>query len=280
MRSLFVNVDGVRTRVLHDGHGPALFLFHGVGMSGSTFFRNIDALGERFTVYAPDMLGHGFTDAINFNGVPPQTHTVRHLGLLADQLGVERYSIGGSSYGGLIAALTWFERPKRVERLILIGTGAVFHPADEQERTLRSAAANASQAMGDPTLESCRRRLATICHDRASVPEEILLDQLTSYSLPDRFDAYKSTITGLIATCSSTEHRVYARLEKLAAPTLILAGREDIRAKVDLHAEGRRRMPSARLLVFDKCGHMPYLEHPAAFNSAVSAFLSGQLVGD
>ena len=266
--------------MLYGGAGPAVFLLHGVGVGGSTFCRNIDELGGRYTVYAPDMLGHGFTDAMDFKGGPPQPATVRHLGLLADRLGVERYSIGGSSYGGLIAALMWFDRPKRVDNLILIGTGAVFHPADEQERTLRNAAANASQAMGDPTLESCRRRLGAICHDSRSVPEEILLEQLTSYALPDRFEAYKATIAGLIATCASPEHRVYTRLEQLTARTLILTGREDIRAKWQLHVEGRKRMPNARLAIFEKCGHLPYLEHPQAFNAAVAAFLSGGTVGE
>ncbi len=266
--------------MLYGGSGPALLLLHGVGVSGSTFFRNIDELGRRFTVYAPDMLGHGFTDALDFKGGPPQPATVRHLGRLADRLGVERYSIGGSSYGALIAALMWFDRPERVDNLILIGSGAVFHPADEQEKTLRNAAANASQAMGDPSLESCRKRLGAICHDPRAVPEEILLDQLTSYALPDRFDAYKATIAGLIATCASPEHRVYTRLEQIKARTLILTGREDIRAKCELHVEGRKRIPDARLLILEKCGHLPYLEHPRAFNAAVEAFLAGGSVGE
>ena len=257
-----------------------MFLLHGVGVGGSTFFRNIDELGKHHTVYAPDMLGHGFTDAVDFNGGPPQPATVRHLGLLADALGVERCSVAGSSYGGLIAALLWFDRPERVDNLILIGTGAVFHPAEEQEQTLRNAAANASQAMGDPTLESCRRRLGAICHDPRTVPEEILLEQLTSYALADRFDAYKATIAGLIATCSSAEHRVYTRLEQLKARTLILTGREDIRAKWQLHIEGRKRMPNAQLLILEKCGHLPYIEHPLIFNSAIAAFLAGESVGE
>jgi 2-hydroxy-6-oxonona-2,4-dienedioate hydrolase len=280
LRASFVDVDGIKTRFLHGGRGPALFLLHGVGVSASTFFRNIDVLGARCTVYAPDMLGHGFTDSIDLKGGPPQVPTVRHLGRLADQLGVERYSIGGSSYGGLIAALMWFDRPQRVDNLILIGTGAVFHPGDEQERTLRGAAANASQAMGDPTLDSCRKRLGAICYDPRSVPEEILLDQLVSYAQPDRFDAYKATIAGLIATCSSKEHRVYTRLEQITARTLILTGREDIRAKVELHLEGRRRMPNARLAILGKCGHLPYIEHPAEFNRLVDSFLAGESVGD
>jgi 2-hydroxy-6-oxonona-2,4-dienedioate hydrolase len=266
--------------VLCGGSGPALFLLHGVGVSGSSFFRNIDELGRRYAVYAPYMLGHGFTDATDFKGGPPQPATVRHLGRLADRLGIERYSVAGSSYGGLIAALMWFDRPKRVDSLVLIGTGAVFHPAEEQEKTLRNAAANAGQAMGDPTLDSCRKRLGAICHDPAAVAEEILLEQLTSYALPDRFDAYKATIAGLIATCSSSEHRVYTRLEQLKARTLILTGRDDIRAKWELHVEGRKRMPDARLLILEKCGHLPYMEHPQAFNMAVDSFLAGEVVGE
>lgn len=280
MRARFVDVDGIGTRVLYAGNGPAVMLLHGVGVSGDTFIRNIDVLGERFSVYAPDILGHGFTDAIDFTKAPPQQSAVRHLGRLADLLGLERYSVGGSSYGGLIAALMWCDRPARVDNLILIGTGAVFHPGEEQASTLRAAAANATQALGDPTIESCRKRLGAICYDAAAVPEEILPLQLTSYALPDRFEAYKATIEGLVATVHSTEHRVYSRLEQIRARTLILTGRDDIRAKWQLHVEGRRRMPNARLLIYERCSHLPYLEHPAAFNRDVGAFLAGDSVGE
>lgn len=280
MRARFFDVEGIPTRVLHEGGGEALFLLHGVGISASTFFRNIDTLGERFAVYAPDMLGHGFTGAVDFAGAPPQEATVRHLHALIDQLGVERYSIAGSSYGALIAALMWFARPGRVKDLILIGTGAVFHPADEQERTLRAASANARQALGNPTLETCRTRLAAICHDPAAVPEEILLEQLTSYGLPDRLAAYQATIDGLIATCASPDQRVYTKLEQLAARTLVMAGRQDIRSRWQAHVEGRKRMPNARISIVEACGHLPYLEHPACFNRMVTAFLSGEPVGE
>lgn len=280
MRARFIDVDGVRTRVLYGGSGPAIIFLHGVGVSGDTFIRNIDALGERFSVYAPDMLGHGFTDAIDFSREPPQQSAVRHLGRLADLLGLDRYSVGGSSYGGLIAALMWCARPTRVDNLIVIGSGAVFHPGDEQAKTLRAAAANATQALGDPTIESCRKRLGAICYDITAVPEEILPVQLTSYALPDRFPAYQATIKGLVATVHSIEHRVYSRLESLHARTLILTGREDIRAQWQLHVEGRKRMPNARLLIYERCGHLPYMEHPETFNRDVGAFLAGETVGE
>jgi pimeloyl-ACP methyl ester carboxylesterase len=134
--------------------------------------------------------------------------------------------------------------------------------------------------MGDPTIDSCRQRLATICHEPHSVADEILLVQLTSYALPDRFDAYKRTIEGLINTVGSADHRVYSRLEQLRARTLILTGRNDIRADWRLHVEARQRMPNARLVILESCGHMPYMEHPAVFNDLVGAFLRGATVGE
>src|SRR6476620_5133269 len=103
MRAAFIDVDGVRTRYLYEGSGPPLILLHGVGVSGDTFCRNIDALAAHFTVCAPDMLGHGFTDAVDYRGGPPQPHIVRHLGRLADLLGFQKYSVAGSSFGALIA---------------------------------------------------------------------------------------------------------------------------------------------------------------------------------
>src|SRR5215469_17980561 len=172
MRARFIDVDGVRTRFLYAGKGPAVILLHGVGVSGDTFIRNIDALGQEFSVFAPDMLGHGFTDAVDLAGAP-QIAMVKHLGRLADLLQLERYSVVGSSYGALVAALMWFDRPSRVENLVLVGSGSTFHPPEEQRNTLKAAFANASQAMGDPTIDSCRQRLATICHDPHSVVEEI-----------------------------------------------------------------------------------------------------------
>jgi len=279
MRAAFVDIEGVRTRYLYAGSGPPVLLLHGVGVGGECFLRNIDVLADRCLVLAPDMLGHGFTDAVEYGGGPPQPATVHHLWALCDHLGITNVSVLGSSYGALIAALMWFARPQAVPRLILVGSGAVFHPPAEQSATFHAVYANAAQAMGDPTLESCRKRIANICYDPKSVAEEMLLLQLTSYALPNRFEAYKATIAGLIGSVDSTEHRVYTRLEELAVPTLIIVGREDVRANWKFHAEGHGRIPNSRFVIMEGCGHLPFMEHPAEFNRLVSDFLEDRTAG-
>jgi pimeloyl-ACP methyl ester carboxylesterase len=274
MRIKFIDVGQVRTRYLDAGDGEALILLHGVGMSGDVFLPNIGPLSGTFRVIAPDLCGHGFTDSVDFEGEPPPLVMARHVVELAKALGLNSYAVGGSSFGALVAALMYVQAPDSVRRLIIIGSGSVFHPSDEQKRTLRAAMANGLTAMADPTLESCRQRMARIVYDAKTVPEEVFPIQLTFYALPDRMKAYEATIGGTIETMDRPDARVYARLESMALPTLVVTGREDVRASWELTTAGVKRMPNARLQIYEKCGHMPFMEHPERFNRDVAEFLT------
>lgn len=274
MRIKFIDVGKVRTRYLDAGDGEPVILLHGVGMSGDVFLPNIGPLSARFRVVAPDLCGHGFTDAVDFGSEPPPVVMAQHVIGLAEALGLSSYTVGGSSFGALVAALMYFLAPDHVRRLIVIGSGSVFHPGDEQKRTLRAAMANGVTAMADPTLESCRQRMARIVYDAKTVPEEVFPIQLTAYALPDRLRAYEATIGGTIDTMDRPDARVFARLEKIAAPTLVITGREDVRASWQLTTDGVKRMPDARLHIYERCGHMPFMEHPDRFNTDVADFLA------
>ncbi len=274
MRVGFAEVEGARTRYLHEGAGEALILLHGVGISGDCFIRNFGSLGRKFSLYAPDLPGHGFSDALDYRDEAPPVVMARHICAFARAMKLDLYYVGGSSYGALVAALMYFEDRERVKGLILIGSGSVFHPNDDQKKTLRAAAANAKQAMSAPTWESCRQRMANIVYDPASVPDEILPIQLTSYALPDRAAAYEATIRGTIETMDAPNSRVYDRLEKIDVPTLVVTGRNDVRADCARHEAGVARMPAARLHVYEKCGHLPFMEYPARFNADVVDFIA------
>ena len=62
MQVSFVDVDGIRTRYLHEGSGDkTLLLVHGFGISADGWARVIDPFAKDYSVYAPDILGHVFT---------------------------------------------------------------------------------------------------------------------------------------------------------------------------------------------------------------------------
>jgi pimeloyl-ACP methyl ester carboxylesterase len=244
-------------------------------MSADCFLRNIDPLASRFSVFVPDLLGHGFTDAADLSGAAAQLAMANHIVQLADELGLRSFSALGFSFGALVAALAYFERPKQVRKLVLIGSGSTFQPADEQKKTLRAAASNGKTAMADPTLESCGTRASNIVYDPSVIPAELIWIQLTAYALPDRLAAYMETIESSIAHMGDASTRVFDRLEQIACPTKVIVGRDDIRADWRWHEKGVARMPDANLTIYERCGHMPFLEHAEQFNSEVSSFVGG-----
>jgi|SRR5581483_8479584 len=273
MRARFVDVKGVRTRILYEGKGPALVLVHGLGGLAEHWIRNIDELASDFFVVAPDLAGHGFTERIRFDGDAPHAKTVDHLLNLLDELKIDQYYVCGSSYGALISSLLYLKAPRRMTKLILCGTGSVFHSLEDQAKALTGAYNNAMSAMRDPSLETCRKRLGNICFDPNVVPEATALANLNSIAMPGVIEAYEEAIRGMMDVEKVRPHRVLERLEEIRLPTLVIWGREDPRGIYQRAVDNMPRLPNARLVTFEKCGHLPFLEHPAKFNQEIRQFL-------
>ena len=113
-------VDGHRVRYLRAGAGPPLVLLHGLlGYSFSWRF-NFQALGSLATLYAPDLLGMGFSDrpAADYG---LRASAERVLGFLAT-LGIEDFDLLGTSHGGAVAmrlaALAAERGAPRVQRVV------------------------------------------------------------------------------------------------------------------------------------------------------------------
>jgi 2-hydroxy-6-oxonona-2,4-dienedioate hydrolase len=273
MRVRFVNVNGARTRCLYEGKGYPVVLLHGVGLSADIWLRNIDRLAEDFSVYAPDLPGHGFSAPIDLTATPLQAALVEHLSSLADVLGLQRFAVAGSSFGGLLAGLWYFRMPRRIEKLIIIGSGAAFNAEEEMAAVLPQVYENGIAAINDPTLESCRRRLANICYDPSSVAPEVLLSQLTSYALPEIVEAYKQTLAAMTDVERSRPYQIRERLAQITVPTHIIWGREDRRGFHRRAVEATAQISRADMVTFERCGHLPFMEHPDLFNESVLAFL-------
>jgi pimeloyl-ACP methyl ester carboxylesterase len=259
--------------MLREGDGPPVLLLHPIGHCADVFIRNIDGLARRHTVVAPDLPGHGFAEPIDFADRSPQAATCDYLLSLMTALGFERFSVLGSSYGGLVATLLALNHPERIAQLGIIGSASTFSVDKNQEVTLRAVMANAATAMCSPSFESCRKRLQNICFYQDRVPEELVALQATCYAQPDRYPAFVATIEALIGSARAGRERVQDRLESLSLPVQVIVGRNDMRADWRLHESGSKRIPNSTCHVIEECGHLPYMEHPAAFNSMSLNFL-------
>jgi pimeloyl-ACP methyl ester carboxylesterase len=115
----FSSANGMRFHYQQTGSGPDVVLVHGLTGDLSIWFlcRAMQELGGSHRVTAYDLRGHGYSD------VPPDGYTsADHAGdlvALMDQLGIDRASVVGHSFGGVIALHAAVLAPERVEAVVL-----------------------------------------------------------------------------------------------------------------------------------------------------------------
>src|SRR5215218_1526415 len=130
-----LSLHGHRISYRTGGSGPALLLLHGITNSSETWEHVAPLLAERFTVIAPDLLGHGLSDTPR-GDYSLGAHASGARDVLT-ALGIERATVVGHSLGGGIAMQFAYQFPERCERLVLVSSGGLGR---EVHLLLRAAA--------------------------------------------------------------------------------------------------------------------------------------------
>ena len=117
------------------GSGPVLLLLHGIANSSQTWEHVAGPLSKRFTLIAPDLLGHG-ESATPRGDYSLGAHATGVRDLLT-ALGIEHVTVVGHSLGGGIAMQFAYQFPERCERLVLVSSGGLGR---EVHLLLRAAA--------------------------------------------------------------------------------------------------------------------------------------------
>src|SRR3954451_16967283 len=118
-----IELHGHRVAYRCAGSGPVIVLVHGITSTSETWERVMPTLAKRFTVVAPDLLGHGGSAKPRGDySLGAYASGVRDL--LAP-LGHDRATVVGPSLGGGVATPLSYQSPERVERLVLVSSGAI-----------------------------------------------------------------------------------------------------------------------------------------------------------
>src|SRR3954468_13551552 len=118
-----LELHGQRVSYRVAGSGPALLLLHGIANSSDTWARVAPLLSDRFTVIAPDLLGHGESAAPRGDySLGAHASGARDV---ATALGHDRVTVIGHSLGGGIAMQFAYQFPERTERLVLVSSGGL-----------------------------------------------------------------------------------------------------------------------------------------------------------
>jgi pimeloyl-ACP methyl ester carboxylesterase len=131
--SKFITIDGVRMHYRDEGSGPVVVLVHANFSNLIDWDPWVDALKDRYRVVRFDMTSHGLTGP-DPSGDYTQRRTLALAEQFIDALGLEHFTIGGTSMGGTVSIHYTVAHPERVDRLILLSPGSL----EGRERKRRS----------------------------------------------------------------------------------------------------------------------------------------------
>lgn len=261
--SKFLLVDGVRLHVRDEGQGPPLILLNGHLGSLHMWDDWMPELRKHFRVIRLDYPPYGLSGP-DPSGAYSTARAVQLVGRLADQLGLKRFHIGGTSNGAMVALFFAIEYPARVDRLVLSTLPAGRPPARQASAAMQAAAkAVRAQAPYQPREFWDAFLHDIMANDAAITPA--LIDRY--HDLNNRrggkaqVDAYIQTQYQLWDTLDVPQH--YAKLNR---PTLLQWGADGIVLPEAIGPQVAALLTGAPVTLrqYRNAGHLPMIEQPAA----------------
>ena len=255
------NAEEVASVVMLHGSGP--------GASGwANFNRNIEPLvNAGYRVILMDCPGWSKSDPIVCTGSRSELNA-RALRCLMDGLGIEKAHIIGNSMGAHSTVAFALANPTRVGKLVLMGGGtggpSQFVPMPTEGIKLIGA------LYRDPTIENLKRMMNVFVYDTSHLTEALFQTRLDN--MLSRRDHLENFVKSSAANPKQFPD-VGHRLGEVAAPTLVIWGRDDRFVPMDIGLRLVWGLQNAQLHVFNRCGHWAQWEHADAFNRMVQDFL-------
>jgi pimeloyl-ACP methyl ester carboxylesterase len=269
-----LTLHGHRVSYRTAGSGPVLLLLHGIANSSETWERVAQALSARFTLIAPDLLGHGES------ATPRGDYSLgAHASGVRDvltALGHERVTVIGHSLGGGVAMQFAYQFPERCERLVLVSSGGLGR---EVHLILRAAALPGADWVL-PLLTSRRvldvgRRVGGLLQRTRLAPDGDLKVLASGFASLDSAGARQAFLHTVRAVIEPGGQRVSAN-DRLALagllPTLVVWGECDTIIPLKHGEAAHAAMPGSRLEVFPGAGHMPHDDDPDRFAKLLIEF--------
>ncbi len=236
---------------------PVLVFSNSLGTALSLWEPQAAALSRTHRVLCYDARGHGAS--LKTPGPYTIEQVSRDVLNLADALGIESFSFCGISMGGLVGQWLGAYAPGRVERLVLCNTAARIGSAEAwRER----AALVRSQGMGPVAQGTPGRWFTPGFIER----QPALAAQWAAAVAGTDAEGYAASCDALAV---ADLHEV---LERIQAPTLVIAGKHDPVTTVEHADELARRIPKASRCDLD-ASHLSNIEAPEDFTRAVAGHL-------
>ncbi len=267
----YIQVDGLKTRYLEEGTGPAVLLLHGasLGSSADVYQDTLERLAKGgYRAIAFDQPGYGHTDNPSDYRA---SYRMRFIPEFIDALGLNTACVGGHSQAGNMVTQLALGRCPQVSKVIVIGTGPLLPPLPDQGGGGRVRGGDSGDE-SEPTLESTRKDLEENTFNQELITPEVV-QKRHQMSIGKNFEASKQRAKA--RERSTDDVPLWKRLKELPVPLLMIYGAQD-RGQAGKRAALFMEMePGLRLEVIDNARHMVMWDAKDLFAKKLLDFLSG-----
>ena len=220
----------------------------------------VDALAERYTVYAPDHPGTGDTVRESIYTVESLWDLVLIYDELLDSLGLSSVDVVGASFGGMMACEVAAHRPERVNQMVVLDPIGLWR--DDKPVT-------------PYMLLPPDQLVSTLFKNREAEPVKKFLQLPTD---PQELAvATADSIWSLGATGKFVwpipDKGLKKRIHRIKARTLIVWGEDDALISSAYATEFAERIAGSRVEIIKGAGHLPQWEQLETVKSLVLKFL-------
>jgi proline iminopeptidase len=251
---------------------------------------DLEPLVKNRTVIYYDQRGGGRSDLIKNPDKLSITKHIEDLEAVRVHFKLDKMTLLGNSWGGMLVGFYAAAHPDKIERMILHSPGeptaAFMVKADEEiqsriKRQFNSEQKKRYEFVSNPQnwLEAadskavCREFYQLLLPFYVSKQENIALLKGDVCAGSDDTVRYQQFINEQIMT-SLGDWNLLPLLGAVKSPVLIIYGTAD--PAFDKTPEAwAQALPNSRLLIIDSAGHLPHVEQPEVFFKAVETFLKG-----
>ncbi|HEX8737975.1 MAG TPA: alpha/beta hydrolase [Pyrinomonadaceae bacterium] len=289
--------DGVRLfyKIVGDGRETLVAVHGGPGNSMNSILADLEPLAKNRTVIYYDQRGNGRSDLIKEREKLAVEKHVEDLEAVRRHFKLDKMTLLGNSWGGLLISYYAAAHPDKIERMIL------HNPAEPTQALMFEAIDEIQARIYSRYNDEQRKRYSFVSKPdswmKAKDPRAICREffQLlfpTYVAKPEIFARFKGDV------CSGSEEAVRQQqyvnqqiwrtlgnwnllpsLGAVKAPVLVIHGEVDP-IPVESSEAWAQGFPNARLLVVKDSGHLTHVEQPEIFFKAVETFLQGEFPAD
>ncbi|WP_309641525.1 alpha/beta hydrolase [Flavobacterium sp.] len=259
---------------------PMLIINGGPGMNSDGFTNIAQTLTQYdYQTITYDQRGTGKSTVTSLNS---KTITmdlmVEDMENLRQYLNIEKWTLFGHSFGGIMAAYYASKHPERIDKLILSSSGGInmeftSYVAKRQQANLTQMQRDSlayfqkKQDQGDTSLETRKGRTKYLAF-------AYVFDKSKAPIIAERLQQFNGEINNLvIQDLFKINYDCSRKFLNFDRPVLVLQGKNDI-ITVDTAQKTAKAFPNSKLVLMDHCAHYGWLDVPEVYFANIQSFLN------